>query len=79
MLHAQLEDCYLKNLVSFNGDNFENQIDHFYSEIIATLLRSANESVPVRQGSFRKPWWNDSLDYLKSISIETHEQWIEAG
>ena len=59
--------------------NLTVEIDQFYSEIVTALLASASETAPVKSSNFRKPWWDDNLDYLKSASIETHRLWVEAG
>ena len=54
-------------------------IEQYYADIVSALLISAKDAAPIKQSSFRKPWWDDVLDNLKAISIEAHRQWIDAG
>jgi len=43
------------------------------------LQQSAGVAVPRCKAGFFKPWWTDTLSGLKSVSIEAHNIWKEAG
>jgi hypothetical protein len=66
MLHERLEKFYSENAEAASNTNLTVEIDNFYSEIVTALLASASETAPVKSSNFRKPWWDDNLDYLKS-------------
>ena len=36
-------------------------------------------STPIIKPNVRKAWWDDSLNILKSISIDAHNNWVESG
>jgi hypothetical protein len=46
---------------------------------VSALTAAANEAVPTVKPNVRKPWWDETLSFLKSLSIEAHQNWVEAG
>ena len=56
-----------------------NLIEVFYSSIIQALLRASAECVPRIPVNCLKPYWCDSLNHLKAISIDMHNLWRKVG
>ena len=54
-------------------------IDVYYNTIVKVLKRSASCCVPKIPVKCLKEFWNDDLDNLKTISIDKHQLWRQAG
>ncbi|MFM2332659.1 MAG: hypothetical protein RIQ74_1491, partial [Pseudomonadota bacterium] len=54
-------------------------IDVCYSEVVDSLIDSANQFVPRYRKHFLKFWWNEEMDLLKDASIESNSIWKAAG
>ena len=80
-LHDRIVNLYnnSKEYDSVKRPDVILQIDALYNDIVAALLDAANLSMPIIKPNVRKAWWDDSLNILKSISIDAHNNWVESG
>ena len=59
--------------------DYKYVIDRIYDDIVNTIVLGANQFVPhCRKNSF-KFWWDEEMDLLKEVSIESNLIWKAAG
>jgi len=54
-------------------------IESCYASIVNCLSTAATQTIPHKKVDFYKFWWDDELDHLKMLSIDTHQVWKDAG
>ena len=54
-------------------------VESMYNDIVNALNNAAQLCVPIKKSNFFKYWWDQELDLLKQISIDTHKAWVNAN
>ena len=56
-----------------------DKIDRWYKDVVEALTKAASASVPRVKNGTLKHFWDDDLNELKKLSINSHNLWVEAG
>ena len=56
-----------------------DKIDRWYRDVVEALTKAASASVPRVKNGTLKHFWDDDLNELKKLSINSHNLWVEAG
>ena len=55
-----------------------NKIDRWYRDVVGALTKAALSSVLRVKNGTLKHFWDDDLNELKKLSINSHNLWVEA-
>ena len=59
-------------------DIMRDKIDRWYRDVVEALTKAASASVPRVKNGTLKHFWDDDLNELKKLSINSHNLWVEA-
>ena len=54
-------------------------INHYYNDVICSLLEASRLSIPRKKHGFQKYWWDEELSLLKQQAIQSFSCWAAAG
>ena len=80
MLQSLQEFILLCKKSETSYDNILTSINKFYTCLVGSLVYSSQLTVPIfKPQKNEKFWWDEEMQKLKQMSMDTHLKWVEGG